>query len=371
MKFLLLAGESSGDLHGANLLKNLKKIYPESTFFCFGGNRMKNEGAILLLHYKEMAFMGFYEVIKNLRKILKNIEFCKSWIIRNKPDVIIYIDFPGFNMRIAKFAKNLGIKNIYYISPQIWAWKESRVHQIKRDIDLMITILPFEKTFYEKYAYKVEYVGHPLLDAIDINPSEYTSITQPTFDVALLPGSRQQEVDNILPTMIDFASKNAHLKFAIAAAPSIDKTLYEKYASEAINITITQGKTYEVILASRAAIVTSGTATLETALLGTPLVVVYKGSNFSYWIAKRLVKVKYISLVNLILDTKAVPELIQNDFNTENLDKEVKKLLEDQNTIQSQKKYFVELRQKLGGKGASERAAFCIKKFLENEAITV
>ncbi|GCD76898.1 lipid-A-disaccharide synthase [Thermaurantimonas aggregans] len=369
MKFLLLAGESSGDLHGANLLKNLKKLYPDSTFYCFGGNKMVNEGGILLLHYREMAFMGFYEVIKNLRKILKNLEFCKNWILKNKPDVIVYIDFPGFNMRIAKFAKEKGFKNIYYISPQIWAWKEGRVHQIKRDIDLMITILPFEKNFYEKYGYKVEYVGHPLLDAIDISSTENLLENQIEFDIALLPGSRKQEIENILPAMTEFAVKNIHLKFGLAAAPSIEKSLYEKYTSRTNNIKIIEGKTYEVIRSSRAAIVASGTATLETALLNTPLIVVYKGSKLSYLIAKKLVKVKYISLVNLILDKKAVPELIQDDLTTENLEKEIRKLLEEGSAVKAQRSAFAELRNKLGGKGASERAAFCIKNFLENEEV--
>ncbi|MFN4298762.1 MAG: lipid-A-disaccharide synthase [Thermaurantimonas sp.] len=370
MKFLLLAGESSGDLHGANLLKNLKKLFPESNFYCFGGNKMESEGGILLLHYREMAFMGFYEVLKNLRKILKNLEFCKNWIVENKPDVIVYIDFPGFNMRIAKFAKEKGFKNIYYISPQIWAWKEGRVHQIKRDIDLMITILPFEKAFYEKYGYKVEYVGHPLLDAIDMGCTENIPEKSTEFDIALLPGSRQQEIENILPVMIEFALKNPNLKFALAAAPSIEKSFYEKYILGVENVKVIEGKTYDVIRYSRAAIVASGTATLETALLNTPLVVVYKGNKLSYLIAKKLVRVKYISLVNLILDRKAVPELIQDELNTANLDIEIKKLLEDNSAIKAQKNAFAELRKKLGGKGASERTALCINNFLKNEAIT-
>lgn len=364
MKFLLLAGESSGDLHGSNLLKNLRDFYPESTFYCFGGDKMAAAGANLLLHYREMAFMGFYEVFINLMKILKNIRFCKNWIVQNRPDVIIYIDFPGFNMRIAKFAKAKGFKNIYYISPQIWAWKESRVHQIKRDIDLMITILPFEKKFYEKYNYKVEYVGHPLLDALEKYLRESDGHKNTSFDIALLPGSRSQEIQNILPIMIDVARKNPEKSFVIAGAPSIDSSAYIRYIDDLPNTELIFGKTYEVLVQSKAAIVTSGTATLETALLGVPMVVVYKGNPLSFSIAKRLVKVKFISLVNLILEKEAVPELIQSQCSVENLNFWIRKLLEDKEIIEFQKHEFTILHRILGGKGASERAAVSIKNFL-------
>ncbi|MFN3952481.1 MAG: lipid-A-disaccharide synthase [Thermaurantimonas sp.] len=365
MNFLLLAGESSGDLHGANLIKNLRKFYPESTFYCFGGDKMAEAGARLLLHYREMAFMGFYEVVKNLPKILKNLNYCKNWITENRPDAIIYIDFPGFNMRIAKFAKAKGYLNIYYISPQIWAWKERRVYQIKRDIDLMITILPFEKNFYEKYDYAVEYVGHPLYDALEeyLNPSPTQN--NRLYDIAFLPGSRLQEVHNILPVMAETARRNPEYSFVVAGAPSVDKNIYASHISAITNIELHFGKTYELLSCSKAAIVTSGTATLETALLGVPLAVVYKGSPVSYWIAKQLVKVKYISLVNLILGKEAVPELIQSECSVYKVEDWVRKLLEDQKVIEAQKAEFMKLREILGGKGASKRAATAIYNYIE------
>ncbi len=365
MNFLLLAGESSGDLHGANLIKNLREFYPESTFYCFGGDKMAAAGAKLLLHYREMAFMGFYEVLKNLPKILKNLSYCKKWITQNRPDAIIYIDFPGFNMRIAKFAKAKGYLNIYYISPQIWAWKERRVYQIKRDIDLMITILPFEKNFYEKYNYKVEYVGHPLYDALDdyLNPSIINQ--NKPYDIAFLPGSRLQEVHNVLPVMAEIARRNPEYSFVVAGAPSVDEHIYGLYISDITNIELHFGKTYQLLNRSKAAIVTSGTATLETALLGVPFAVVYKGSPVSFWIAKRLVKVKYISLVNLILNKKAVPELIQSECSVYKVEEWVRKLLKDQKVIDAQKEEFLILREKLGGKGASKRAATAIFNHIE------
>lgn len=365
MKFLFLAGEPSGDLHGSNLIKKLREIYPESTYHCFGGDKMAAAGADLILHYREMAFMGFYEVIKNLRKILKNLKICKNWITQNRPDAIIYIDFPGFNMRVAQFAKAKGYKNIYYISPQIWAWKESRVHQIKRDIDLMITILPFEKKFYEKYNYKVEYVGHPLFDALEGFQNKSFSDKNKQFDVAFLPGSRYQEIQNILPVMAEIARRNIGRSFVLAGAPSIDRTIYLKYISGIKNIDLQFGRTHHVLSCSKAAIVTSGTATLETALLGVPLAVVYKGSLLSFWIAKRLVKIKYISLVNLILEKKVVPELIQSECSTENVEMWMYKLLDDRKVIESQRSEFVKLREILGGKGASERAALAISNYIE------
>lgn len=365
MIILLLAGESSGDLHGANLIKNLKVFYPEATYHCFGGDKMAAQGANLLLHYREMAFMGFYEVVKNIRKILRNLRFCKKWILKNKPDVIIYIDFPGFNMRVAKFAKSKGIRNIYYISPQIWAWKESRVHQIKRDIDVMISIIPFEKKFYEKYHYDISYVGHPLLDVMDEYFTKNQTKNSKKFDVALLPGSRYQEVQKILPVMVEIARRNPQLSFVLAGAPSIEKIQYENSIRDTKNILLISGKTYEVVSASKAAIVTSGTATLETALLGTPLVVVYKGGFLSYLIARQLIKVPYISLVNLILDRPAVPELIQGEYTVQTVESWLKKLLYDENAIKAQERAFMELREVLGGPGASARAAECIKSYLE------
>lgn len=365
MKFLLIAGEPSGDLHGSNLLKHLKNLFPSGEFYCFGGDKMAENGGQLLLHYKELAFMGFLEVIKNLPRILKNLNYCKKWITHNNPDVIIYIDFPGFNLRIAEFAKKKGCKNIYYISPQVWAWNESRVYQIIRFIDLMITILPFEQDFYKKYNFEVKYAGHPLLDALQSD--QYTAEVaevEKDIDVVLLPGSRIQEVNYMLPVMAKVSTYFPDRKFVVAAAANIPDEIFQQGLQGYPNIHVIKEKTYQLIKRSKAAIVTSGTATLETALIGTPLVVVYKGNPISYWIARQLVKVKYISLVNLILDQPVVPELIQHQATPQKIKNQINALLTDPKIAEQQLKKFTELRQLLGGGGASQRAAKFIKEFV-------
>jgi len=331
MKYYIIAGEASGDLHGANLMKALLDKDPAADFRFWGGDRMAKVGGTLIKHYRELAFMGFWEVLTNLRTILKNIDYCKKDIANFKPDVLIFIDYPGFNMRIAKWAKQQHIPTHYYISPQIWAWKENRIKAIKRDVDFMYVILPFEKAFYEqKHQYPVHFVGHPLLDAI----AQREEVDAETFKsengldsrpiIALLPGSRKQEIAKMLKIMLSVVDDYHQYQFVIAGAPSIDYEFYQQFIKEE-NVHFVSGKTYDLLSVSYAALVTSGTATLETALLNVPEVVCYKGSWLSYHIAKRIIKLKYISLVNLIMDKPVVTELIQGDLTKKNVEKELDK----------------------------------------------
>ncbi len=366
MKYYIIAGEASGDLHGSNLMKALKEKDPHSEFRFWGGDLMKAQGGTLVKHYRDLAFMGFLEVAMNLRTILNNIKFCKEDIKNHQPDVLILVDYPGFNLRIAKFAKELGIKVIYYISPQLWAWKEGRVEIIKKYVDEMMVILPFEEDFYKKHGVHSHFVGHPLLDAIstlqDISVENFKAEHQLNEKeiIALLPGSRAQEVEKMLEIMLSVRPYFKEYQFVIAGAPSLPKEFYQKYVDD--NVHFVSNKTYDLLRCSKAALVTSGTATLETALLNIPEVVCYRGSKISYAIAKRLVKnIKYISLVNLIMDREVVKELIQNDLNTNSLVEELKKILETDKRSQVFADYEL-LREKLGGKGASENAAEVILK---------
>jgi lipid-A-disaccharide synthase len=366
MKYYIIAGEASGDLHGSNLMKALKQKDPNAEFRFWGGDLMAKQGGTLVKHYRDLAFMGFLEVAMNLRTILNNIKFCKEDIKNNKPDILILVDYPGFNLRIAKFAKEQGIKVVYYISPQLWAWKEGRVEIIKKYVDEMMVILPFEEDFYKKHGVESHFVGHPLLDAI----STLEDITTENFKrenglnekeiIALLPGSRKQEVEKMLQIMLSVRPYFKEYQFVIAGAPSLPKEFYEKYVDD--NVHFVSNKTYDLLRCSKAALVTSGTATLETALLNVPEVVCYRGSKVSYAIAKRLVKnIKYISLVNLIMDREVVKELIQNDLNTNNLVDELKKILSTEKRFEVFRDYEL-LREKLGGKGASDHAADVILK---------
>lgn len=361
MKYYIIAGEASGDLHGSNLMKELKKKDPQAEFRFWGGDLMQQQGGTLVKHYKDLAFMGFAEVIMNLRTILGNITFCKKDIQNWKPDVVILIDYPGFNLRIAEFVKSLGIRVYYYISPQIWAWKTGRVHTIKKFVDRMFVILPFEKDFYAKYDFDVDFVGHPLLDAMknlpDLNPEKFRpeNHLDERKIIALLPGSRKQEIKVKLPIMLSVQKDFPEYQFVVAGAPSQDESFYREVAGKDLKIVF--GKTYDLLRASEAALVTSGTATLETALLNTPEVVCYKGSRISYEIGKRVVKhIEYISLVNLIMDREVVKELIQNELNTKNLKVELAKILSEPKRSQILD-HYKELREKLGGAGASERTA--------------
>ena len=372
MKYYLIAGEASGDLHGANLMRALQQIDPEAEFRFWGGDRMEAVGGKLIKHYRDLAFMGFWEVVTNLRTILRNIDFCKRDIIQFQPDAIIFIDYPGFNMRIAKWAKQQGIPTHYYISPQIWAWKENRIKAIKRDVDAMYVILPFEKDFYEeKHQYPVHFVGHPLLDAIAARKevSEEVFKRENGLDerpiIALLPGSRKQEIAKMLSVMLSVVGSYHQYQFVIAGAPSLGYDFYKQFIKEE-NVHFVSGKTYDLLSHAHAALVTSGTATLETALFRVPEVVCYRGNWISYQIAKRVISLKYISLVNLIMDAPVVTELIQGDLNTRNLKTELNKLLNPDYREKLLNNYEA-LREKLGNEGASERTAQAIYTSLQNK----
>ena len=422
MKYYIIAGEASGDLHGSNLIKALQIIDNQAVIRAWGGDMMAETGAEMRKHYRDLAFMGFLEVVKNLRTILGNMAFCKRDILAFQPDAVIFIDYPGFNLRIAKWLYKYQIKNafktklFYYISPQIWAWHTSRVHDIKKIMDKVFCILPFEKDFYKKYNYDVDYIGHPLLDVVKKAKSEENTLIKskntegPLFSknlendkpvIALLAGSRRQEIEAMLPTMLKVVPYFPDYQFVIAAAAAQDLSYFDQFISDKAlvidtnktvvkkgqtvisssktvsdnpkmisnnskivsnSIKIVQNKTYDVLKIATAALVKSGTSTLETALFGVPQVVCYKGSAVSFAIAKRVVNIKYISLVNLIMDKEIVKELIQDDFTVENLVLELKKVIENQAVI---KKEYEILRGVLGNEGASERAAALMVTYLK------
>lgn len=366
MKYYIIAGEASGDLHGSNLIKALKKQDSDADIRCWGGDLMKASGGDLVKHYKEMAFMGFLEVISNINQIFKNIAFCKEDISEFNPDVIVFIDYSGFNLRIASWAKKNKFRTNYYISPQIWASREGRIHKIKNDIDAMHVILPFEKEFYEKkHHYPVNFVGHPLIDAIGDIPRtsdkkfrEENNLDLQKPIIALLPGSRKQEVQKMLTLMLSVTKSFPKFQFVIAGAPSLDLEFYQPFLKSS-QVSLISNKTYDLLSLSYAALVTSGTATLETALFKIPQVVCYRANWISYQIAKRIITLKFISLVNLIMDKEVVKELIQGDLNTKNLTKELDKILNGPERKKQFEAYY-ELEKKLGGKGASEKAASLI-----------
>ena len=362
MKYYIIAGEASGDLHGSNLMKGIYKEDSQAEIRFWGGDLMKESGGTLVKHYRDLSFMGFLEVVLNLKTILNNIKICKADILNFKPDAIIFIDYPGFNMRIAKWSKKLGIRNHYYISPQIWAWKESRIKAIKNDVDKMYVILPFEKDFYQKkHQFPVEFVGHPLIDAI--NNRNKTNADQFKKDnnlderpiIALLPGSRKQEIEKMLSQMLSVVKDFPNYQFVIAGAPSQEYSFYEQFLTTN-QVHFISNKTYDLLSVSHAALVTSGTATLETALFKVPEVVLYKGSFISYQIAKRIITLKYISLVNLIMDKEVVTELIQGDCNSKKIMTELDKILEPtyRNTLLAN---YDLLEKQLGGAGASDKTA--------------
>ncbi len=365
MKYYIIAGEASGDLHGSNLMESLFEKDPRAEIRFWGGDLMQQAGGTLVRHYRELAFMGFAEVILNLKTILRNIKQCKQDILEFAPDALIFIDYPGFNMRIAKWAKAKNFKTFYYVSPQIWAWKENRIKDIKRDVDKMFVILPFEKTFYEgKHDFAVEFVGHPLLDAIANRPYVEESEFKKRHEldnrkiIALLPGSRKQEISKMLEVMLEMVPRFEQYQFVIAGAPGQESDFYKQFTKSG-NVKLIMNQTYDLLSVSHAALVTSGTATLETALFRVPEVVCYKGNWISYQIAKKVITLKYISLVNLIMDREIVAELIQNEFNPDTLEKELKKLLEPatRNQILDD---FDSLQKNLGGSGASNKTAALI-----------
>jgi lipid-A-disaccharide synthase len=418
MKYYIIAGEASGDLHGSNLIRELKKLDPATEIRCWGGDLMQQAGGDLVKHYKELAFMGFVEVLTNLRTIFRNLEFCKQDILAYQPDALILIDYPGFNLRIAKWAHqqrlrtalppatgtlpsasgalpSRGLRIIYYISPQVWAWKENRVRQIKECVDKMLVILPFEKEFYQKWNYEVEYVGHPLVEVIDLfrtsasptglstpvsaspatlafpapppSPDHPTGpLLSPRPVIALLPGSRRQEIIKKLPIMLEVSRFFPDYQFVVAQAPGLEEDFYKGLLSGYPNVSAARNQTYALLVQARAACVTSGTATLETALFGVPEVVCYKGSPVSYQIAKRLIKVKYISLVNLIMDKLVVKELIQDELTPENLRNELTDLLNNPLRQQQLRKDYGDLKTLLSQGGhASANAARSIARFMQ------
>lgn len=372
MRYYIIAGEASGDLHGSNLIKELRKLDQDANIRGWGGDMMQKTGAEIVKHYRELAFMGFAEVLKNLPTIFQNLKFCKEDITQFKPDAIIFIDYPGFNLRVAKWAKQQNFKTIYYISPQVWAWKENRVKLIKKCIDKMLVILPFEKEFYKKWDYDVEYVGHPLVEVVEefvLHQSsgiEHRTLDDPEL-IALLPGSRKQEILKKLPVMLKASMSFPGYQFVVAKAPGQEAAFYDALLKEYPNVLSVNNQTYNLLSRAKAACVTSGTATLETALFGVPEVVCYKGSAISYQIAKRLIKVKFISLVNLIMNKLVVKELIQDDFNVENLRKELNKIVSDSQTQQQLQKDYADLKALLSkGGNASSNAAKSIERFLHH-----
>jgi lipid-A-disaccharide synthase len=414
MKYYIIAGEASGDLHGSNLIKELRKADPGTGVRCWGGDLMAAAGGVLVKHYKDLAFMGFVEVLSNLRTIFRNLEFCRQDIQAYKPDALILVDYPGFNMRIAKWAHQQGIKVIYYISPQVWAWKEGRVRQIKEYVDKMLVILPFEKDFYRRWNFEVEYVGHPLVEVIDrfladdrlhtmqtlsfpdplsAHSSKLTAHTSPLEAhssklaassplslssqlaanslqlaapiIALLPGSRRQEILKKLPLMLEVCHHFPNHLFVVAKAPGLEDAFYEDMLKTHPNVSSVRNETYALLSKASAACVTSGTATLETALFGVPEIVCYKGNPLSYQIAKRLIKVKYISLVNLIMDKLVVKELIQDQLTPDSLRKELDILLNDPQKLGQLRADYKALKELLSQGGhASANAAHSILQFL-------
>jgi len=372
LKYYIIAGEASGDLHASNLMKAIIEKDNDAEFRFWGGDNMKSVGGTLVKHIKDLAFMGFVEVIMNIRTIAKNMKFCKQDILDFNPDALILIDYPGFNLRIAEFAHEKGIKIHYYISPQIWAWKQNRVHKIKKVVDQMYCILPFEKAFYKKFNVDVNYVGHPLVDAI--SDFQKTALSRSNFleknklkdkpILAILPGSRNQEIKVKLPIMLEAAKAFPNHQLVIAGAPNKSVAFYQDVA-QGTQVQILENQTYDLLNHSNLAIVTSGTATLETALFHVPQVVCYKANPISYAIGKRVVKIKYISLVNLILDELVVTELIQHDLTPNKIINELKKIEihQSEGRLKMEKSYQV-LEHKLGGGGASKKVADLLIKNL-------
>lgn len=370
MRYYIITGEASGDLHASNLIRELKRLDANASFRCWGGERMKEQGCELAKHYRETAYMGFTDVALHLGKIRSLIAYCRKDILSYQPDVLILVDYPGFNLRMAKFARRNGFRVIYYISPQVWAWNPSRVRKIKARVDHMIVILPFEKDFYAQYDYPVEYVGHPLLDAIDPVHQEISPSFQSTHSldtrpiIALLPGSRRQEIRRILPIMLSVVSQYTDYQFVVAGLFELSPEFYQAFM-DSYPVRIVWDQTYSLLRNSVAAMVTSGTATLETALHDVPQVICYRGEALSYIIARKLIRVPYIGLVNLIMGEEIASELIQGKLNHENLLRALNQILEEGGRRDRMIDDYQRLKSRLGGKGASERAARSIYRFLQ------
>lgn len=371
MKYFVIAGEASGDLHGSNLIREIRKNDPEAVFGIVGGDLMGEQGGEPILHYRKMAFMGIWEVVKNFRQVSRNFKICKKALLDFQPDAVVLIDYPGFNLRMAKFAKIKGYKVIYYISPKLWAWNSKRVKKIKKYVDHMLVILPFETGFYKKFDYHVDYVGNPLLDAIEqkkpglpglksfieVNQLENKPI------ITVMAGSRRHEISTSLPVMLKMQAHFPGYQFVVAAAPSVEKEFYEKYLENS-GFRIVYNQTYALLSNSFAAIVNSGTAALETAVFDVPQVVCYKVAPISAFLIRMVIRVPYVSLVNLIMNEKVVQELLQNDFNEDNLLIELQKITSDEENRREMMKKYRELKDMLGQTGASQRAAGLIKQYL-------
>lgn len=374
MKYYIIAGEASGDLHGSNLIKSLKMADPMANIRCWGGDLMKAEGGTLVKHYRETAYMGLFEVIAHAGAIKKNFDFCYADILEFLPDVVILIDYPGFNLRVAKFAKEHGIKVFYYISPKVWVWKESRVKHIKKYVDRMFVIFPFEKDWYaNRHQYEVYYAGNPLIDAIEDRKqtlmtreqfvSKYKLSNKPI--VALLPGSRKQEVLRLLPIMTSLIDKFPDYQFAIAATSALEEELYRKYMVND-NAAFVVNETYEILQHAHAAVVASGTATLETALFNVPQVVCYRINTATFVIGRPFVPTKYFSLVNIIMDEEIVKELLQYNL-VRDITNELSRIMNDTTYREHMLSKYKELREKCGGTGASKRVGEMMVKYLKNE----
>lgn len=357
MKYFLIAGERSGDLHGSFLIKQLLSLNPEAEIRGYGGDQMMEAGMDLVAHYREISFMGFIEVVQNLRIISKRMRECEREIISFKPDVLILIDFPGFNLRLARFASSQKIKVAYYIAPKAWAWKERRVKTIKKYVDRLYSILPFEVDFFRNHDFTAHYVGNPVVEEIEEHDFEDLSISHIKKPIiAYLPGSRVQEVQTSIGMIIECARRKPAWHFLVAGVDNIDRTYYQSLEGLE-NVDVFWGKTYEVLRSSDAAIVTSGTATLETALLNIPQVVCYRTSKISYWIARTLIKVRFLSLVNLILDDRIVQEFVQDQYTPEIILMEVNKILEDDNYRQHMLSNYQKINKLIGSNSASRKVA--------------
>lgn len=364
MKYYVIAGEASGDLHASNLIKEIRLIDPNAQFRGFGGDLMENAGMSLQKHYRDMAFMGLLPVLMNIRTIKKNFSFCEKDLLEFHSDVLLLVDYPGFNLRMAKYAKEHGIRTFYYISPKIWAWKKKRVFKVKAYVDELFTILPFENDFYQKYDYPVNYVGNPLLDAILSKKNEpdfskfFKENNLPEKPVlVLLPGSRRGEISVLLPTMLKAAAHFPEFQYIIAGAPNMGPEFYQPFMKDS-QVPIIWEKTYEILIHSRIAIVSSGTATLETAILNVPQVVVYQMTpNWLFKYLKYFLTTKWVSLVNIILNREAVTELIQSDFTVKKVVLELEKILDNQENEKRMLADYADMMHLLGEPGASKRAA--------------
>ena len=367
MRYFIIAGEASGDLHGSNLMRELKEVDPEAQFCFLGGDLMSAQGGELIKHYREMAFMGFVNVLRNAGKVIDNMNLCKKSIVAFKPDVVIMIDYPSFNLRIAEFVKkNIHIPVYYYISPKLWAWKEFRIKSIKKYVDNMFTIFPFETEFYKKHGYDVEYVGNPSVDSIASRPMQdetfnnFCNANDIDYNpiIALLPGSRKQEIRACLPTMLEAAKKFEQYQIVVTGAPGVSPNFYNEIA-DMRGVKIVFDQTYRLLSQADAAIVNSGTATLETALIGTPQIVVYQlaMSRVAMLLKPILIKTKYVSLVNIIAGKEVVTELLGHHFTTQNLAQELRILLNDSKRLLAMKEDYRAISALLGKPGAALHAA--------------